>query len=390
MKKTVYSGLAAVLCLALGACGGASGGSDEKAFKIGGCGPLSGNNAVYGEAVKNGAQIAVDEVNAEGEVRLNFRYEDDQADTEAAVNAYNTLADWGMQASIGATTSGSGQAISPLYAKDHIFAITPSGSSLGVIYRDAQNAKDPYGNVFQMCFTDPNQGVASADYLSSHPELGTKIAIIYRNDDNYSSGVYATFMQEAESKNLDIVYEGTFTKDTTDFSVQVQQAQAAGADIVFLPIYYQPASLILQTAKSLAYTPTFFGCDGMDGILTQENFDTSLAEGLYMLTPFSADAQDETTRRFVQTYKEKYGEVPNQFAADAYDAIHALAQALRDAKVSANDDAGVINEALIQQFTTMTFQGITGTGDITWNADGEVSKGPRAVVIKDGVYVNAE
>lgn len=388
MKKAIQSGLAAVLCLFLTACG--NGDATAGAFKIGGSGPLSGNAAVYGEAVKNGAQIAVDEINARGDLKLVFRYEDDQADTEAAVNAYNTLADWGMQVSIGATTSGSGQAVSPLYAADHIFALTPSGSSPAVIYRDAQNSKDPYGNIFQMCFTDPNQGTAAADYLASHPELGSKIAVIYRNDDNYSSGVFATFTKEAKAKNLHVVYEGTFTKDATDFSVQIQQAQSAAADIVFLPIYYQPASLILQAAKSASYTPVFFGCDGMDGILTQENFDTALAEGLYMLTPFSADAQDEATRNFVKTYREKYGEVPNQFAADAYDAVHALAQALLAAKVSADDDLSSINEALIKQFTTMTFHGITGTGDITWNANGEVSKGPRAIVIKDGVYVNAE
>ena len=389
MKRAMQSGLAAVLCLYLTACGN-GGTNSEKAFKIGGLGPLSGNAAVYGEAVKNGAQIAVDEINAQGNLQLDFRYEDDQADTEAAVNAYNTLADWGMQASIGATTSGSGQAVSPLYADDHIFVLTPSGSSPAVIYRDAQNAQEPYGNVFQMCFTDQNQGIAAADYLAAHAELGSKVAVIYRNDDNYSSGVFTTFSKEAALKNLHIVYEGTFTKDASDFSVQIQQAQSANADIVFLPIYYQPASLILQAAKSAHYTPVFFGCDGMDGILAQENFDTSLAEGLYMLTPFSADASDEATQNFVKTYKEKYNEVPNQFAADAYDAIHAIAQALLEANVSADADAAEINEALIKQFTTMTFHGITGTGDITWDANGEVSKGPRAIMIKDGVYVNAE
>lgn len=405
MNKVFKGGLTMVMCMAMAACGSSTDSSaagsaasdageetsaSTTAFKLGGSGPLSGNAAVYGTAVYNAAKIAVEEINAQGGVQLELRFEDDQADTEAAVNAYNTLADWGMQISLGTTTSGSGQAVSELYATDQIFAITPSASSLAVIYRDYENAADPYGNIFQMCFTDPNQGVASADYLSEHSELGTKVAVIYRNDDNYSTGIYNNFMTEAEAIGLEVVYEGTFVEDATDFSVQVQQAQESGADIVFLPIYYEPASLILTAAKAIGYEPVFFGCDGMDGILTQENFDTSLAEGLYMLTPFSADAEDEKTQAFVQAYEDAYGEIPNQFAADAYDAVYAIAQALEASGVSPEDDNATICAALVEQFTTMTFQGITGTGDITWNENGEVSKGPRAVVIQDGTYVSAE
>ncbi|WP_102341664.1 ABC transporter substrate-binding protein [Galactobacillus timonensis] len=404
MKNVFKGGMAVAMCMALAACGSGSSttpastaGSDNaaasttsevKKFKLGGSGPISGNAAVYGTAVMNAAQIAVDEINAKGgPVQFDFKFEDDQADSEAAVNAYNTLADWGMQVSLATTTSGAGQAVSPLYKEDQTFAITPSGSSTAVIFDDSGTA---YGNVFQMCFTDPNQGVASADYLSEHPDLGSKVAVIYRNDDNYSTGIYNTFVDQAAKDGLDVVYTGTFTKDAPDFSVQVQQAQAAGADIVFLPIYYQPASLILQAAKTAGYTPTFFGCDGMDGILTQENFDTSLAEGLYMLTPFSADSTDEKTQAFVKAYEDKFGDVPNQFAADAYDAVYAIAQALEASGVTADDDNATICDALVKQFTTMKFQGITGTGDITWNENGEVSKGPRAIVIQNGTYVSAE
>ena len=395
-NSVMKSGLAALMSLSLVACGGSSaststGGSatGTAAFKVGGTGPTTGDAAIYGQAVENGAKLAVEAVNAAGKVALEFNFQDDQADGEKASTAYNTLIDWGMQVSIGATTSGAGQALSPLFVQDDIFAITPSGSSTAVIYQNTETNTDPYGNVFQMCFTDPNQGVASADYISANKDLGTKVAIIYRNDDNYSSGITDKFKEEAEKVNLDVVYTGGFANGTTDFSVYVTAAKDAGADVVFLPIYYQPASQILAEANKQGYTPTFFGCDGMDGILTMEGFDTTLAEGLYMLTPFAADATDDATVDFVTKYKDAYGETPNQFAADAYDAVMAIAQALEKAGVSATDAQADITAALKTQFTSMTFDGLTGTG-VTWNENGEVSKAPKAIVIQDGAYVSAE
>lgn len=395
-NSVMKSGLAALMSLSLVACGGSSaststGGSatGTAAFKLGGTGPTTGDAAIYGQAVENGAKLAVEAVNAAGKVALEFNFQDDQADGEKASTAYNTLIDWGMQVSIGATTSGAGQALSPLFVQDDIFAITPSGSSTAVIYQNTETNTDPYGNVFQMCFTDPNQGVASADYISANKDLGTKVAIIYRNDDNYSSGVTDKFKEEAEKVNLDVVYTGGFANGTTDFSVYVTAAKDAGADVVFLPIYYQPASQILAEANKQGYTPTFFGCDGMDGILTMEGFDTTLAEGLYMLTPFAADATDDATVDFVTKYKDAYGETPNQFAADAYDAVMAIAQALEKAGVSATDAQADITAALKTQFTSMTFDGLTGTG-VTWNENGEVSKAPKAIVIQGGAYVSAE
>lgn len=395
-NSVMKSGLAALMSLSLVACGGSSaststGGSatGTAAFKVGGTGPTTGDAAIYGQAVENGAKLAVEAVNAAGKVALEFNFQDDQADGEKASTAYNTLIDWGMQVSIGATTSGAGQALSPLFVQDDIFAITPSGSSTAVIYQNTETNTDPYGNVFQMCFTDPNQGVASADYISANKDLGTKVAIIYRNDDNYSSGITDKFKEEAEKVNLDVVYTGGFANGTTDFSVYVTAARDAGADVVFLPIYYQPASQILAEANKQGYTPTFFGCDGMDGILTMEGFDTTLAEGLYMLTPFAADATDDATVDFVTKYKDAYGETPNQFAADAYDAVMAIAQALEKAGVSATDAQADITAALKTQFTSMTFDGLTGT-NVTWNENGEVSKAPKAIVIQGGAYVSAE
>ena len=352
-------------------------------FKFGGVGPLTGAAAIYGQAVKNGGQIAVDEINAAGGINgamIEYKFEDDVSDGETSVNAYNNLYDWGMQVLAGPVTTGPSISVSAKVNEDRVFMLTPSASS-----PDVTSGKD---NVFQMCFTDPNQGTGSATYITANmPE--SKIAIIYQNDDAYSQGIRDNFVFQGSANGLEVVYEGTFTKDTmTDFSVQITGAQAAGADLVFLPIYYQPASVILTQANAMGYAPLFFGVDGMDGILTLDNFDLSLAEGVMVLTPFSADAQDERTQNFVSEYVERYGETPNQFAADEYDVIYALKQALEESGCTPDMSAEEICDALVSAFSTMTFDGLTGTG-MTWNAEGEVSKMPAAVVIKDGVYVSA-
>ena len=349
-------------------------------YKFGGIGPLTGEAAIYGNAVKNGATIAVEEINALGGVQINLDFEDDVADGETSVNAYNTLVDWGMQCLVGTVTTGACIAVSAETYKDRVFTLTPSASSVDVI-----DGKD---NMFQVCFTDPTQGTGSATYRAANmPEA--KIAVIYRNDDAYSQGIRDTFVAKAAEEELNIVYEGTFTADTaTDFSVQLNAAQAAEADLIFLPIYYQPASVILKQANDMGYKPTFFGVDGMDGILGMPGFDTTLAEGVMLLTPFSADAEDDLTKSFVEKYQAAYGEVPNQFAADAYDAVYILYNALEKAGCNPDMSAEEICEKLIEVMPTLTYTGLTGT-DMTWASTGEVSKMPTAVVIKDGVYVTA-
>ena len=395
MKKTLCLLLALVMVVGmLAGCGSNAGNSADSetaapanndgtpAFKIGCSGPLTGGAAIYGTAVVNAARIAVDEINAMDGIHFEFQAQDDEADSgDKAINAYNTLMDWGMQVMVGTVTSGSGITVSAQAFQDRTFMLTPSGSSVDLI-KDKDNA-------FQVCFTDPNQGVGSADYIAEN-FADAKVAVIYRNDDAYSQGIRDTFVAEAAAKGVNVVYEGTFTADTaTDFSVQLTAAQSAGADMMFLPIYYQPAAVILQQANQMGYAPTFFGVDGMDGILTLENFDTSLAEGVYLLTPFSADADDERTQAFVAEYQKRYGEVPNQFAADGYDAVYIVKAALEAAGCTPDMSSAEICEALIKVMPTITVDGITGEG-MTWAATGEVSKAPMAVVIKDGVYVTPE
>ena len=378
MKKVLALVLTLAMCLSL--VTGCSGKDADAAgtIKIGCSGPLTGDAAIYGIAVKNAIELAVEEVNAKGGIQFEFKAEDDVADGETAVNAYNALMDWGMQIMVGTVTSGACISVAAETFEDRVFTLTPSASSTDV-------TKDN-DNVFQVCFSDPNQGSGSAIYMAKNMK-DAKIAVIYRNDDAYSQGIRDTFVKEAEAQGLNVVYEGTFTKDTqTDFSVQLTAAQAEGADLVFLPIYYQPASVMMNQANQMGYAPTFFGVDGMDGILTMEGFDTSLAEGVMLLTPFSADAEDELTKNFVAKYQEKYGEIPNQFAADGYDAVYIVYDALQKAECTADMSAEELCEALIKVMPTINYSGLTGQG-LTWNAEGEVSKDPLAVVIKDGTYV---
>ena len=393
MKKFLSAALALCLAFSLAACGGSgsstpastapSGGTagSGAAIKIGGIGPVTGSTAVYGNAVKNGAEIAIAEINALGGQQYEMKFEDDENDAEKAINAYNSLKDWGMQLSLGSVTSKPGEATSVENYEDRIFALTPSASS--------QATTEGKDNVFQMCFMDPNQGTASARYIDEQ-DLGTKIAIIWKNDDVYSKGIHDNFVEEAEARGLEIVSDTTFaTGNDTDFSVQVADAQSNGADLVFLPIYYTPASLILSQANSVGYDPAWFGVDGMDGILTMDGFDATLAEGVMLLTPFNADAEDEKTQSFVTKYEEQFGETPNQFAADAYDCIYAYYQALTNANATPDMDAETLCGLMQEQFTSMTFTGLTGT-DMTWDATGAVSKEPRGMVIQNGAYVGMD
>ena len=359
--------------------GGGEASSDLK-FKIGASGPLTGGAALYGIAVVNGAKIAVDEINANGGIagyQIEYQSQDDQHDAEKAVNAYNSLKDWGMQVFVGTTTTTPCIAVADVSAEDGMFQITPSASSAEVIEND---------NVFQVCFTDPNQGRASAQYIAEH-NLATKIGIIYDSSDVYSSGIRDTFVEEAAAQGLEIVSNEAFTADSkTDFSTQLQKAQSAGAELMFLPFYYTEASIVLTQANNMGFAPIFFGVDGMDGILSVENFDTSLAEGVLLLTPFAADAQDELTQNFVTNYQNEFGEIPIQFAADAYDAVYTVKTAIEAAGVTPDMSMEDIGAALIDVMPTISVDGLTGEG-MTWDASGAVSKEPRAVVIKDGVYV---
>jgi len=379
MKKRIFSMVLAGTMLLSGLVGCSS--NKSKTLVIGGVGPLTGAAATYGMAVKNGAQLAIDEINAAGGangMNLELNFQDDENDVEKAVNAYNTLKDKGMKLLMGTVTSKPCIAVSEYTKDDNMFMLTPSGSAVNCTQ---------YDNAFRICFNDPDQGKASAQYIADNTSI-KKVAVIYNSSDVYSNGIYDSFVAEAKIKDLEVVASPAFSSDSsTDFAVQIQKIKESGAELVFLPIYYKEAALILKQANTAGLTTKFFGCDGLDGIIDQLGSDVSLAEGVMLLTPFAADAADDATKSFVAAYKSKFNdEVPNQFAADAYDAIYTIKAALEEANVTdVNVDSSELCDLLKSAMTKIQVNGVTG--NMTWNAIGEPNKDPKAVKIVDGSYV---
>lgn len=384
-KKMMSAALTAAMTVTmLAGCGGGEtekGSSDT--IKIGGIGPVTGDAAIYGEAVKNGAELAVKEINEAGGIngaQIEFNFQDDEADAEKAVNAYNTLKDWGMQALLGTVTSAPCVAVGEVAQADNMFLLTPSGTAVECVQ---------YDNAFRVCFSDPMQGAESAKYIADN-QLATKIAVIYNSSDVYSTGIYQAFAKEAETEGLEIVAAEAFTAESkTDFSVQLQKAKDAGAELVFLPFYYSEVALVLQQAAGINYSPIFFGCDGMDGILDVEGFDADLANNLMFLSPFTPTSTDEAIQKFVTDYKEAYGGTPNQFAADAYDGVYAMKAAMEKAEVTPDMSASDICDVVKGAMTEITISGVTAK-ELTWEASGEPSKAPMVVKIADGDYAVVE
>lgn len=407
MKRFAACLLAALMVVAMAACGGnnnqqsstpggnagnsTSAGNDAPAgtvtIKVGGIGPLTGDLAQYGTATEWGAEIAVEEINAlNGPVKLEFKYEDDTGAADTAVAAYNNLKDWAKDAPLviyGTTTTGPCVAVSAETYADRIFQLTPSASSPDVVA-----GKD---NVFQMCFTDPYLGTAGAEYLKDKG-LGTKYAVIYNNGDAYSTGIAEAFIAKTKELGMELVATQTYPDDkTTDYTVQLNACKDAGADVVFLPIYYTPASLILAQAKQMSYAPLFIGGDGMDGMLDMDGFDKSLAEGLLLMTPFSAGAEDDRTKSFVEKFQKAHNILPNQFAADGYDCMYAIYEACLEIEGLAGMDSAALCDALSAKFGSGTFKvdGLTGK-DMTWKKTGEIDKAPLIFKVENGAYVDAQ
>lgn len=353
----------------------------EAVFKVGGSGPTTGGAALYGLAVKQGAELAVKEINEAGGINgvmIDFQMEDDEADAEKALNAYNNLKDWGMQMFMGTTTSGACTAVVEKTHEDNMFHITPSGSAVASIQ---------YDNACRVCYSDPDQGQASAKYIGENG-LAEKVAIIYNSASDYSTGIVESFVAESANQPFEVVAQEAFQgDDATDFTVQVQKAKDAGADLVFLPIYYQAASLILKEADKTGYEPMFFGCDGMDGILGMQGFDTSLAEGLVLLYPLAVGGSDERTADFIAAYQEAYDMDPIQFAADAYDAMYIIKAAAEEAGITTDMSISDMCDAMRTAMAELSYTGLTTGGtEMTWDESGEPNKAPMAVVIENGAY----
>ncbi len=386
MKRLVVMiALVLVMSILMTSCGSSNQGggepskpdSESKVLRIGGMGPLTGDYANYGLSVRNGAQVAVDEINANGGINgmtVVLDMQDSQADADTAVAAYGKLMDNGMNVSIGTTLSGCMASVSLAAVEDDILLLTPSASN--------DNCISTNDKAFRICFTDSSQGKFSADYIADH-KLADTVAVLYQSDLDYSVGLYESFEAQAEKLGLSIAVVQTFDNNTnTDFSTQINAINGSGAKLVFIPIYAAEASTFLSQAKGkLSEDTLYFGCDGLDGILTKVENDVSIADNVLELTPFSADDPDPNVQSFVNKYKDDYKAAPDQFAADAYDAIYVIKAVIEKANIT--DPSECSGELLASYMTQITVSGITGT--MTWEKNGDTNKDAKAMIIKDGV-----
>ena len=378
MKKFLCMMMAVLMVLAMAACGGEpanNGGNDTPdatTVKIGGIGPLTGAYANYGLSEKNGAELAVKEINEAGGIagkQIELSYQDSQGESESAVNAYGKLMDWGMEVSLGCVLSGENASVVAAARDDDVLLITPSGS--------ADKCIDGNDKAFRVCFYDSYQGAAAAQYIKDNNMVDT-VGILYQSDNDYSVGLYNAFVAKCGELGITIAETQTFTSSTnTDFSTQVSALVSSGVKLVFIPLYAEEASTFLTQAHGkFADDVYFFGADGLDGILGKVEQDTSLANNVLMLTPFAADNPAENVQSFVKKYQEAYGATPDQFAADAYDAIYAIKAAVEKA-------GSTSGAALASALTSLTVEGVAGT--MTWAADGNTNKPASAILYYDGV-----
>ena len=378
MKKFLCMMMAVLMVLAMAACGGEpanNGGNDTPdatTVKIGGIGPLTGAYANYGLSEKNGAELAVKEINEAGGIagkQIELSYQDSQGESESAVNAYGKLMDWGMEVSLGCVLSGENASVVAAARDDDVLLITPSGS--------ADKCIDGNDKAFRVCFYDSYQGAAAAQYIKENNIVDT-VGVLYQSDVDYSVGLYNAFVDQCGKLGITIAETQTFTASTsTDFSTQVNALVASGVKLVFIPIYAEEASTFLTQARGkFAGDVYFFGADGLDGILGMVEQDPTIANNVLMLTPFAADNPSENVQSFVTKYQEAYGATPDQFAADAYDAVYAIKAAIEKAGSTSGD-------ALASALTSLTVEGVTGT--MTWGSDGNTSKNASAILYYDGV-----
>ena len=382
MKKFLALMLAVVMIAAMcTACGAKNYAADNTEFVIGASGPLTGAAAVYGVAVQNSAQMAVDEINAAGGLNgINFKLVmmDDKHDPANISTNYSSLLEGGMQLSLGTVTTAPGMEFKNLSNDDNVFFLTPSASGDKI----PENA-----NGYQMCFADGNQGKVAADFISQN-FAGQTIGVFFKSDDPYSTGILEQFKANLDA-SVTLVETSFSAANETDFSVQIDTLK--DCKFIFMPIYYTPASIFMTQAKDiLAADAVYYGCDGFDGIDSADGFDiTSIPQSVTMLSHFNSKAEDGAAKEFIDKYVAAYGaDTLNQFGASAYDCVYALYGAMKKAMdegkdIPVNISASDLCEILKEQFNGGYTVSNAVTGDnITWESNGFVNKTAIQYVIK--------
>ena len=369
MKKFIkLSSMIIAIAMAITCFAGCGGKDGEAAYFIGGTGPLTGDASSYGISVNQGAQLALEEINAAGGLNgVPFKYEmkDDKATAEDAATGYDALMDAGMQISIGSVTSGSCKSFASKAQEDNLFFITPSASEAAIL-----EGRD---NAFRICFGDPDTGTLAAQEITKSFK---KVGAIYDSSDSYSTGIYDAFAAEMKKLNTQFTTQTFDAENKKDFSTQVETLK--DCDVIFLPIYYTEAGLIAKACVAKGVDAVLYGCDGLDGVAGQ--IDDTVTNKIKYITPFDVNSKDENVSKFVEAYKTKYNTVPDQFAADGYDAVYVIYEAMKAAGVDdVNIEASELCELVKKTITSDSFTYKGATGEMTWDESGACTKVPQIV-----------
>lgn len=363
-KKFLVSAMA--LTLVAGLLGGCGNKKEDDVIKIGAIGPLTGPAATYGQSVKEGALLVEKEVNDKGGIngkKVKFVFEDDQADQNASLNAFNKLVDAEKVSAIfGPVTSGATLAVAPKATQAGIPLITPTATEPSI-------TKTGGNFVFRGCYVDSYQGVALGQYAAK--DLNKKTAaVLYNVGSDYSKGIAEAFKAEYEKNGGTVVEYLTYNKDDKDFNAQLTKIKNSNPDVLLLPDYYNVVGLIAKQARDTGINATLLGGDGWESTELYKIGGESVKGALYINHYFQGD-ESKVVKDFVESYKKEYNKEPDAFAALAYDSAKILVKAFEDAK---STHSAAVKEALAKTSLESV------TGKISFGEDRTAIKG--AVIVK--------
>lgn len=347
----------------LAACGDEEGSSnDADTIKIGANLELSGNVAIYGSSVLDGAELAIEEINANGGIdgkQIELVQADNKSENAEATSAALKLIEQDkVVAMIGPATSGNTAATVELAAENKVPLITASGTAPNITVNDKGEVNE---YAFRTCFIDPFQGTVAANFASN--ELSAKnVAIFGDNASDYAKGLAKSFKEQIQANGGTVVGEESYVAKDTDFRTQLTNLKSKNPDFIFIPGYYEEVGLIVKQARELGITVPLMGADGWDSPTLVELAGGDALNNTFITNHYSSEDPDDTIQKFVQAFKDANGDTaPNAFNALGYDTVYYLADAIDRAD---SLDGEAIKNALEE---TKDLSLVTGTFSIDEN-----------------------
>jgi len=320
----------------------------EGEIVIGEYGSLTGAEATFGVSTHNGIMLALDEINNAGGVngrKIRVITEDDQSKAEEAALAVTKLINQNnVIAVIGEVASSNSLAAAPICQANKVPMITPSSTNPKVT--------EVGDYIFRMCFIDPYQGEAMANYLSKQAGMKTA-AILIDNKSDYSTGLAAFFKRTFVANGGKIVVEASYAKGDSDFRSQLTNIKSANPEVIFVPGYYNDIGQIAIQARDLGMKQPLAGGDGWESPKLIEIGGKAL-EGCFYSNHYHIDDPSPAVREFVQKYEERFGAKPDSLAALGYDSTRVLAEAIKRAGTT---DGAKLKDAIA---ATKGYAGVTG------------------------------